>query len=158
MLSVSTKPVNKTQRNVSRGACHLYKTDRSENSELTAEIPIDETYCPFSRAVLCKTKMENLSVVLFGEGSEESEILNELVEESDDLLLLASSFMRNILPRNNEIFNMFSYKRHADTYQSSPNKNVLITLINLSLYIYKLSIDNKKKTACAPCRPLWSSK
>ena len=43
---------------------------------------------PFSRAVLSKTKMEDLSVLLLGEDSEESEILNELVEESDDLLLL----------------------------------------------------------------------
>ena len=45
---------------------------------------------------LCKTKMENLSVVLFGEDSEESKILYELVEESDGMLLLAatSSFMR----------------------------------------------------------------
>ena len=59
----------------------------------------------------------------------------------------------NILPRNNKIFNMFSYKRYADTYQLSPNKNALITLINLS-YIHKLSIDNKK-TACSPCRPWW---
>lgn len=55
-------------------------------------IPIDETYCPFSRAVLCKTKMEDLSVVLFGEDSEESEIFNELVEESDELLLLGAAF------------------------------------------------------------------
>lgn len=39
--------------------------------------------------------------MLFGEDSEESEILNELVEESDDLLLLgaASSFMPRDLNR-----------------------------------------------------------
>lgn len=45
--------------------------------------------------------MEDLSVLLLGEDSEESEILNELVEESDDLLLLgaASCFMRRDLNR-----------------------------------------------------------
>ena len=64
-------------------------------------IPRDETCCPFSRAVLYKTKMEDFSVVLIGEGSEELEILNELVEESDDLLVTgaASSFMRRDLNR-----------------------------------------------------------
>ena len=45
--------------------------------------------------------MEDLSVVLFSEDSEESEILYELVEDSDDLLLLAATsiFMRRDLNR-----------------------------------------------------------
>ena len=45
--------------------------------------------------------MEDLSVVLFGEDSEESEILYELVEESDDLLLFGATsiFMRRVLNR-----------------------------------------------------------
>lgn len=33
--------------------------------------PIDETYCPFPRVV----SLQNVSVVLFGDDSEESEIL-----------------------------------------------------------------------------------
>lgn len=55
-------------------------------------IPIDVTYCPFPRVV----SLQNLSVVLFGDDSEESEILYQLAEESDDLVLLGatSSFMR----------------------------------------------------------------
>ena len=45
--------------------------------------------------------MENLSVLLLGEDSEESEILHELVEEPNDLLLsgAASCFMRRDLNR-----------------------------------------------------------
>ena len=45
--------------------------------------------------------MEDLSVLLLGEDSEESEIPNELVEESDDLLLLGAAccFMRRDLNR-----------------------------------------------------------
>lgn len=56
-------------------------------------IPIDETYW------LPILTRGTLSVVLFGEDSEESEIFNELVEESDELLLLgaAFSFMRGDL-------------------------------------------------------------
>ena len=45
--------------------------------------------------------MEDFSVVLFGEDSEESKILYDLVEESDDLLLLGATsiFMRRDLNR-----------------------------------------------------------
>ena len=45
--------------------------------------------------------MEDLSVVLYGEDSEESEILYEFLEESDDLLLLGATsiFMRRDLNR-----------------------------------------------------------
>ena len=73
------------------GCFPFCKTDRSENSGPTTEKwnDIFRSTKPMAHSpawFLSNTnKMEDLSVGLFGEDSEESEILYELVEESDDL-------------------------------------------------------------------------
>lgn len=97
---MQVRPPKQNKSDCHSGYLPLNKIDCSENSGRTAEKwndifqlmkPIPHSPAGF----LCKTKMENLSVVLFGEDSEESKILYELVEESHAMLLLAatSSFM-----------------------------------------------------------------